>query len=143
MPKSRFGPRTVVLYVGGVVPVTREALQGPLTPSPAVLQSHPWSLGPLGASHSTPQSCRALARKDSLHGPLLLSRGAAVPQGHPQSTGLHWGHASFQHCPPGMSSPLLPGQAGTNKAFLLLQPSHLSQAPCVLHSVLPSTHLLE
>lgn len=74
MPKSGFGPRTAALYVGRVVPATGKGLQGPPIPAPAVLKSPPRSLGLLGASHSTPQSCRALTRKVSLCSPLLLSQ---------------------------------------------------------------------
>lgn len=79
MPKSRFGPRTAALYVGGV-PTTGKGLQGPLISAPAVLQLPPQSLGPSGASHSTPQSCRALTRKESLCGPLLLSQRLQFPR---------------------------------------------------------------
>lgn len=106
MPKSGFGPRTAALYVGGVVPATGKGLQGP-----PILKSPSRSLGCSGASHSTPQSCRALARKNSLCSLLLLSqRGCGSPgQRAARGTCLSLAHTATQHLPAGMSSPLLPG----------------------------------
>lgn len=107
MPKSRFGPRTAALYVGGV-PTTGKGLQGPHPCSccPAIAPSVTWSL-----------------RSLPLHSPKLQGSGKdgvpaqsspAQPEAAvPQDRGLHWGcvclaHTATQHLPPGMGSPLLP-----------------------------------
>ena len=115
MPKSRFGPRTAALYVRGVVPATGKGLQGPPIPTPTILKSLLLSLGPSGASHSTPQTCGALARKDSLRGLLLPSQsGCSSPGPCPQQrtapgTCLSLAHTAAQHLAAGTSSTLLAG----------------------------------
>lgn len=133
MHKSGFGPRTAKLYEGEVVPATGKRLQGPL--DPALPLGH---LVPSGASHSTPQSCTALARKGSL---LLSWRGCSSPWPCPgQRTApgmrLSLANTATQHLPAGMSSPLLPRPAW-DKILLLLWPSDLSQAPDTEQLCLP------